>query len=108
MPIAATSSVTESGRSRAPVASADRPRQTERYSGTTKKKPAWTRYWKKNIVNPPDSCLFRSMRRANERLLAPRVAAALPAEEQPEHEQAAEDQPDRWREFAHDGPSGFG
>ena len=40
IPIAAASSVTESGSSRTPVASADRPRQTERKSGTTKKKPA--------------------------------------------------------------------
>ena len=61
IPIAAASSVTESGSSRTPVASADRPRQTERKSGTTKKKPAWTRYWKKNIVRPPVSCLFRSI-----------------------------------------------
>jgi hypothetical protein len=61
MPIAAARSVIESGSSRAPVSSADRPRQTDRNSGTTKKKPAWTRYWKKNMVSPPVSCLFRSM-----------------------------------------------
>jgi hypothetical protein len=40
IPIAAASNVIESGSSRAPVASADRPRVTERKSGTTKKKPA--------------------------------------------------------------------
>jgi hypothetical protein len=61
MPIAAARSVIESGSSRAPVSSADRPRQTDRNSGTTKKKPAWTRYWKKNMVSPPVSCLFRSI-----------------------------------------------
>src|SRR5436190_8204965 len=60
MPIAATRSVTESGNRRAPVARAERPRQTERYSGTTKKRPAWTRYWKKNISRPPLSWRFFS------------------------------------------------
>jgi hypothetical protein len=53
--------VIESGSRRAPVASADSPRQTERNKGTTKKTPAWTRYWKKNISKPPVSCLFRSI-----------------------------------------------
>ena len=53
MPIAAISSVIDSGSSRAPVASADRPRQTERYSGTTKNRPACTRNWKKNMSRPP-------------------------------------------------------
>ncbi len=60
-PIAATSNVTESGRSRAPVASAERPRQTDRKSGTTKKRPACIRYWKKNMTRPPLSCLLRSI-----------------------------------------------
>jgi hypothetical protein len=40
MPIAAARSVIESGSSRTPVASADSPKQTDRNSGTTKKKPA--------------------------------------------------------------------
>ena len=61
MRIAAASSVSESGRSQAPVLSADRPRATDRYSGTTKNTPICTRYWKKNIVSPPVSCLFSSM-----------------------------------------------
>src|SRR5262245_39023270 len=60
MPIAASSSVSDSGSSRAPVASAERPRQTERYSGTTKNSPACIRYWKKNIARPPVNCLLRS------------------------------------------------
>ena len=55
IPIAARSSVIERGRRRAPVCSAVRPRQTERKSGITKKKPAWTMNWKKNIVRPPVS-----------------------------------------------------
>ncbi len=58
IPIAAISSVIESGSRRAPVASAERPRQTDRKSGTTKKSPACTRYWKKNISRPPLSCGF--------------------------------------------------
>ena len=61
MPIAAASSVTESGSSRTPVSSAERPSATERKSGTTKKKPICTRYWKKNIVRPPVSCRLRSI-----------------------------------------------
>ena len=58
MPSAAMSSVIESGSSRTPVARAVSPRATDRKSGTTKKKPACTRYWKKNIVSPPVSCRF--------------------------------------------------
>src|ERR687897_477787 len=61
IPIAAASSVTESGRSRMPVSIADKPSATERKSGTTKKKPACTRYWKKNMVKPPVSCRLRSI-----------------------------------------------
>ena len=61
MPIAAIRSVRDSGSSRAPVASAESPRQTERYSGTTKNRPACARYWKKNITSPPFSCLFCSI-----------------------------------------------
>ena len=61
MPIAAASSVTESGSSLTPVSIAERPSATERKSGTTKKNPAWTRNWKKNIVRPPVSCLLRSI-----------------------------------------------
>src|SRR5262249_15542748 len=37
-------------------------------------------------------------RRTYERLLPARLAAVLPAEEQPDHEQAAEDEPDGRRE----------
>ncbi len=98
MPIAAASSVIESGRSRTPVASAERPRQTERNSGTTKKKPACTRYWKKNMIRPPRELLVPQHRRAHERLLASGLAARLPAEEEPDHEQPGEDQPDGRRE----------
>jgi len=61
IPIAAAMSVTERGSSLTPVSRAVRPRQTERNSGTTKKKPPWTRNWKKNIVRPPVSCRFRSI-----------------------------------------------
>ncbi len=61
MPIAATSSVTESGSRRTPVSSAVRPRQTDRKSGTTKNSPACMRNWKKNITSPPLSWWFRSM-----------------------------------------------
>ncbi len=44
-------------RSRSPTG----PRQTDRYSGTTKNRPACTRYWKKNMIRPPPSCRFRSI-----------------------------------------------
>ena len=79
MPIAATSSVSESGSSRTPVSSADSPRQTERYSGTTKKRPACTRYWKKNIDQPAAQLPVPQHRRADERLPAPRLAGAPPS-----------------------------
>ena len=58
---AAINSVSESGSSRTPVSSAVSPRHTERYSGTTKNRPAWARNWKKNIIRPPFSCLLRSI-----------------------------------------------
>ena len=108
MPIAAMSSVTESGSSRAPVSSAERPRQTERKSGTTKKKPACTRYWKKNIVSPPVSWRLRS--------IAGRTSGSCPRDSRRASQrkksqitnsparisQTVGDRP------AHDGPSGFG
>ncbi len=43
MPTAATSSVTDSGRIRTPVSSADRPSDTDRNSGIVKNSPACTR-----------------------------------------------------------------
>ena len=61
IPSAAASSVIESGSRRTPVSIADSPSATERKSGTTKKMPACTRYWKKNIVRPPSSWRFRSI-----------------------------------------------
>ena len=61
MPSAATSSVRDSGSNLTPVSIADRPSATERKSGTTKKNPACTRNWKKNIVSPPVSCRLRSI-----------------------------------------------
>jgi hypothetical protein len=45
------------------VAIAESPRETDRNSGTTKKPPDWTKYWKKNIRKPRSSCTFRSMER---------------------------------------------
>ena len=44
----------------------------------------------------------------NERFFAAPLAEALPAEEQPEHEQAARISQSVGEMFAHDGPSGFG
>ena len=52
-PTAASSRVSESGRSRTPVAMADRPSATERYSGTTKNRPACNRYWNMKATSPP-------------------------------------------------------
>ena len=69
-PTAAISSVIESGRIRTPVSTAERPRATERKSGTVKKSPAWRRYWKKNEVSPPRRSLFSS--------IAGSIRAALP------------------------------
>jgi hypothetical protein len=43
IPIAAMSSVTDSGRRRTPVSIADRPGDTDRKSGTTKNSPDWTK-----------------------------------------------------------------
>jgi hypothetical protein len=59
-PTAASSSVTDSGRSRTPVAMADRPRATDRYSGTTKNSPACNRYWNMNAMSPPRRTGLRS------------------------------------------------
>ncbi len=108
MPIAAASSVTESGSSRTPVSIAERPSATERKSGTTKKNPAWTRNWKKNIVRPPVSCRLRS--------IAVRTSGSWPCDSRracqrkksqitkspPRTSQIVGDSP------AHDGPSGLG
>src|SRR5262249_59431370 len=60
IPSAAARSVSDNGSRRAPVASADRPRHTDKKSGTTKNNPACIRYWMKNITSPPVSCLLRS------------------------------------------------
>ena len=90
MPTAAISSATESGSSRTPVSIAESPSATERNSGTTKKSPAWTRYWKKNIVRPPASCRLRSIAGSTSGSPPRASTAALPAEEEPEHEQPAE------------------
>ena len=40
---------------------AESPSETDRNSGTTKKTPDWTKYWKKNIRRPPVSWTFRSI-----------------------------------------------
>ena len=61
-PTAASSSVADSGSSRTPVAMADRPRTTDRKSGTAKNIPAWARYWKKKANRPP--WRFRTRRMA--------------------------------------------
>ena len=53
IPIAAASSVIESGRIRTPVSSADSPSDTDRNSGIVKNSPAWIRYSTKNITSPP-------------------------------------------------------
>src|SRR5262249_16884092 len=60
IPIAATRSVSDSGSRRAPVASAGKPRHTDRKSGTTKNNPASNKYRMKNNTNPPVRCLLRS------------------------------------------------
>ena len=108
MPIAAASSVTESGSSRTPVSIAERPRATERKSGTTKKNPACTRNWKKNIVRPPVSCLLRS--------IAARMSGSWPRDSrracQRKKTQITKRPPSTSHTVgerpAHDGPSGFG
>ena len=60
MPTAATSSDSESGSRRTPVAMGDSPSTTERNSGTMKNSPAGIRNWKRNVISPPVSCLTRS------------------------------------------------
>jgi hypothetical protein len=56
IPAAAASRVIERGSKRTPVSIADRPSDTERKSGTTKKTPDWMKYWKRNIRRPVFSC----------------------------------------------------
>ena len=60
-PAANSSSISESGSRRMPVATADIPSATDRNSGTTKKIPAWTRNRKKNEVTPLRSWMLRSI-----------------------------------------------
>ena len=52
MPTAAITRVIDSGRIRTPVSIAESPSAIERNSGTAKKRPAWSRYWKKNAMSP--------------------------------------------------------
>ena len=98
MPTAATSSDSESGSSRTPVAIGDSPSTTERNSGTMKNSPAWIRNWNRKVMSPPVSCRDAQQRRRDERLLAAVLEAVLPAEEQPQQEEPADDEPDRQRE----------
>src|SRR5215470_6958823 len=57
-PTAARSSVIESGSIRTPVSTAESPSATDRNRGTVKNRPACSRYWKKNEVNPPRRSLL--------------------------------------------------
>ena len=52
-PTAAARSVSESGSSRTPVATAESPSATDRKSGMTKKSPACSKYWKKKESSRP-------------------------------------------------------
>ena len=60
-PAAKSSNISESGSRCMPVATADKPRATDRNSETTKKIPACTRNRKKNEVTPSRSWMFRSI-----------------------------------------------
>ena len=60
-PAAKSSSINESGSRCTPVATAERPRATDRNSGTTKKIPACTRNKKKNEVTPSRSWMLCSI-----------------------------------------------
>jgi hypothetical protein len=71
IPTAASSRVIDSGSSRTPVAMAESPSATERNSGTLKKRPACSRYWKKKAVSPPRSTVVRNMAGSN-RIGSPR------------------------------------
>ena len=57
------SSVTDSGRSRTPVATADRPSATDKNSGTAKNRPACSRYWNRNEISPPRRVRLRASTR---------------------------------------------
>ena len=56
IPTAAMRSEIESGRIRTPVSMAESASTTERKSGTTKKTPACSRNWNRNMISPPLSC----------------------------------------------------
>jgi hypothetical protein len=60
-PTAASSSVTDSGSSRTPVATADSPSATDRNNGTAKNRPACSRYWNRNERSPPRRVRLRSI-----------------------------------------------
>ena len=84
MPTAATSSDSESGSRRTPVAIGDRPSTTERKSGTMKNSPAWIRNWNRNVMSPPVSCLTRRSAGEMSGSLPASSRRRLPAQEQPE------------------------
>ena len=94
-PIAATSSVIESGRMRTPVSIADRPsadREVERHD---EEDPGLNEVLEEEHRQAAGELPVPEQLPADERLSAACVDAVLPAEEEPEHEQAAENQPDR-------------
>jgi hypothetical protein len=83
---------------RTPVAIGVSPSATDRNSGTTKKMPAWSRYWKKNDVRPARR---PPKRRIDGSIKGSRPASTrwvLPGEEADEHTGAGEEQPQHRRQ----------
>ena len=93
-PTAAASSVTDSGSSRTPVATADSPSATERKRGTTKNSPACSRNWKEKDVSPACNVGLRSMAGSTSAAPLPLDLDALPEKEQRQDAGTAEDEPE--------------
>ena len=89
-----------------PGLSAVRPREIDRNSGTTKKRPAWMMNWKKNIVSPPNEPGVAS-RSSGAAAAGLRGDVLLPRDEQAEHDEPGRDEPAPSRNSpTQDGPPG--
>ena len=108
IPIAAASRVTERGSSR--IAGLDRG-QAERdgeIERNDEEEPRLHEELEEEHRETAGELPITEHRQPHERLLVVRLAARLPAEEDPDHEEPAEDQPDRGRETGPRRPAGLG
>jgi hypothetical protein len=103
MPAAASSSVTDSGSNRTPVATAESLSATRKNNGTAKNNPACKKYWKKNDVDPARRVELRNIA-GSSRAAAPR-ARRRASHHVKIHSTAP---PERISQITGDSPSHFG